>query len=214
MLKTQLKTLKDELKRARQPLEALKAIEAKVEDAEEKLQTPVKRRRQTTDHKPQSAIHRPLSVGEKVILKSLGNEGTIVSIDDREAEIQAGPLRMRVPLEGLKRKAEETSEQPSIPSGHAVVNRKSSIALAPSPGMELDLRGMMSEDALDKLETYLDKAYMAGMPFVRIIHGKGTGKLRQVVRAALKDHPHIRSFEEGGEKEGGEGVTVAKLAAG
>ena len=71
---------------------------------------------------------------------------------------------------------------------------------------------MMSEDALDKLETYLDKAYLSGMPFVRIIHGKGTGKLRSVVRQALKENPHVRSFEEGGEKEGGEGVTVAKMS--
>jgi DNA mismatch repair protein MutS2 len=50
------------------------------------------------------------------------------------------------------------------------------------------------------------------MPFVRIIHGKGTGKLREVVRQALNQNPHVRSFEGGGEKEGGEGVTVAKLA--
>jgi DNA mismatch repair protein MutS2 len=70
----------------------------------------------------------------------------------------------------------------------------------------------MAEDALDKLDRYLDKAYVAGMPFVRIIHGKGTGKLRHAVREALKEHPHVTSFEEGGEKEGGEGVTVAKLA--
>ncbi|MEW6093149.1 MAG: Smr/MutS family protein, partial [Chloroflexota bacterium] len=93
----------------------------------------------------------------------------------------------------------------------AISNRKSSIVLAPSPGLEVDLRGLMSDEALDKLEAYLDKAYLAGMPFVRIIHGKGTGKLRQVVRQALKEHPHVRSFEEGGDKEGGEGVTVAKL---
>jgi DNA mismatch repair protein MutS2 len=79
--------------------------------------------------------------------------------------------------------------------------------------MELDLRGQNSEDALDRLETYLDKAYLAGMPFVRIIHGKGTGKLRQVVRDALRGHPHVRSFEDGGEKEGGEGVTVAKISS-
>ncbi len=87
------------------------------------------------------------------------------------------------------------------------------VALPPSPGLEVDLRGLMAEDALDKLDRYLDKAYMAGMPWVRIIHGKGTGKLRQVVREALKDHPNVTSFEEGGEKEGGEGVTVAKLAS-
>ena len=55
---------------------------------------------------------------------------------------------------------------------------------------------------------------MDGLPFVRIIHGKGTGKLRQEVRAALKQHPQVTSFEEGGPKEGGEGVTVAKLASG
>jgi DNA mismatch repair protein MutS2 len=53
---------------------------------------------------------------------------------------------------------------------------------------------------------------MAGLPFVRIIHGKGTGKLRQEVRAALKIHPNVLTFEEGGDKEGGAGVTVAKLA--
>jgi DNA mismatch repair protein MutS2 len=55
---------------------------------------------------------------------------------------------------------------------------------------------------------------MAGLPFVRIIHGKGTGKLRQAVREALTSHPHIKSFESGGDKEGGDGVTVAKLAVG
>ena len=61
------------------------------------------------------------------------------------------------------------------------------------------------------LEAYLDKAYMAGMPFVRIIHGKGTGKLRQEVRAALKEHAQVASFEEGHPGEGGDGVTVAKI---
>ena len=49
------------------------------------------------------------------------------------------------------------------------------------------------------------------MPFVRIIHGKGTGKLRELVRGMLKDHPHVASFEEGHQSEGGAGVTVAKI---
>jgi DNA mismatch repair protein MutS2 len=61
------------------------------------------------------------------------------------------------------------------------------------------------------LDRYLEQAYLSGMPFVRIIHGKGTGRLRQVVRKALKGHPHVTSFEEGDPREGGEGVTVAKL---
>jgi len=80
--------------------------------------------------------------------------------------------------------------------------------------MEVDLRGLMSEDALDKMERYLEQAYLSGLPFVRIIHGKGTGKLRQAVREALRGHAYVKAFEEGGDKEGGEGVTVAKMNVG
>ncbi|MDD2921757.1 MAG: Smr/MutS family protein, partial [Anaerolineales bacterium] len=83
-----------------------------------------------------------------------------------------------------------------------------------SPGMEVDLRGLMAEDALDKLERYLEQAFLSGLPFVRIIHGKGTGRLRQAVREALRGHAYVNTFEEGGDKEGGEGVTVAKLKSG
>jgi DNA mismatch repair protein MutS2 len=83
--------------------------------------------------------------------------------------------------------------------------------VAESPGIELDLRGQRADEALDKLERYIDSAYLAGLPWVRIIHGKGTGKLRQAVREALSQNAHVKSFETGGDKEGGEGVTVAKL---
>jgi len=217
LLKTQLGMLKEELKKARQPLDAVKEIEEKVEEAEEKIQTPVKRRPHTIDHRPSSIVQRPLSVGEKVVLRTLGNEGTIISIDEDEAEVQAGPLRMRVRLDELKRKAEETEtskeKRVMVMSERSDSSTRHSL-LTSSPGMELDLRGQRAEDALDMLDRYLEKAYMSGLPFVRIIHGKGTGKLRQEVRAALKDHPQVASFEEGGAKEGGEGVTVAKLADG
>ncbi|HIE56663.1 MAG TPA: hypothetical protein EYP88_00325 [Anaerolineales bacterium] len=90
-------------------------------------------------------------------------------------------------------------------------SQSSSAANHPSPGIELDLRGQRADDALDTLDTYLERAYLAGLPWVRIIHGKGTGKLRQVVRDALRQHPHVLSFEAGKPAEGGDGVTVAKL---
>jgi DNA mismatch repair protein MutS2 len=83
--------------------------------------------------------------------------------------------------------------------------------LHPSPGMELDLRGQLAEEALEAVERFIEKAYLATMPFVRIIHGKGTGKLRQVVREALTNHPFIVRWESGVEREGGEGVTIAFL---
>jgi DNA mismatch repair protein MutS2 len=216
ILKTQLEALKEELKKARQPLEAVEVIEEKVEQVTSSTfqvaSSKSRVARRTSNVKRQTSPGL-LRVGEKVVLKKLGNEGTIISLDEDDAEIQAGALRMRVPLEELKRKVEEASEQPPvIDRESSLVTRHSS--LSPSPGMELDLRGQKAEDALAMLEDYLDRAFLAGMPFVRIIHGKGTGKLRAVVREALRGHPHVRSFEEGGDKEGGEGVTVAKLVAG
>ena len=225
VLKAQLKSLKDELRKAHLPLEALHKIEEKVEAVEEEIQKPVRRRKSTIKSQTSKVEGRtsqgPLKVGEKVVLKRLGNEGTILSMDEDEAEIQAGSLRMRVPLDELKRKNEEPSairdqqsaRKRSTDPQSQVANHKSSIALPFSPGIELDLRGQRAEDALEMLDRYLEKATMAGLPFVRIIHGKGTGKLRQEVRAALKGHPNVTSYEEGGDKEGGAGVTVAKLAS-
>jgi DNA mismatch repair protein MutS2 len=214
VLKAQLKSLKAELKKARQPLDELNKIEEKVEVVEEEIQKPVSRKHKAESSHGKPVSHEPLKVGEKVLLKRLGNEGTILSLDEDEAEIQSGPLRMRVPLEELKRKQEAADGEPPeiVNRQSAIGNRKSSIALSPSPGIELNLRGQRAEDALEMLDRYLEKATMAGLPFVRIIHGKGTGKLRQEVRAALKNHPNVLSYEEGGDKEGGAGVTVAKLA--
>jgi len=78
--------------------------------------------------------------------------------------------------------------------------------------MELDLRGQRAEDALDMLDRYLEKAYMSGLPFVRIIHGKGTGSFARRFAPPSRVIPQVESYEEAGQKEGGEGVTVVKLA--
>jgi DNA mismatch repair protein MutS2 len=139
-------------------------------------------------------------------------------LSESDAEVQVGSLRIRAKLGEIARKADDstaddrpqTTKQRKSSQASSVVHRPSS-ALAPSPGMELDLRGQRAEDALEMLENYLEKAYMAGMPFVRIIHGKGTGVLRQEVRTALKGHEYVATFEEGHPNEGGDGVTVAKI---
>ena len=75
--------------------------------------------------------------------------------------------------------------------------------------MELDLRGMRVEETLAMLDDYIDSAYLAELPWVRIIHGKGTGALRQVVRDFLRNHPVVSKFSSGEQGEGGDGVTVA-----
>jgi DNA mismatch repair protein MutS2 len=78
--------------------------------------------------------------------------------------------------------------------------------------LELHLRGERVEDGLEKLERHLDAAALAGLPWVRIVHGKGTGRMRSAVRSALRDNPQVTAVQSVPENEGGEGVTLAMLA--
>ena len=77
--------------------------------------------------------------------------------------------------------------------------------------VETDLRGMRAAEVEQDLEQYLHDAYLAGLPWVRIIHGKGTGALRKVVRDVLQDHPVVERSENAKQNEGGDGATVAYL---
>jgi DNA mismatch repair protein MutS2 len=221
-LQEEIRSARQELARARQPVEALKAVEEKIEALEEQVEKPVERRQPQVAGKP---VRRAIRPGDKVRVRSLNIQGVVTSLGEEEAEVQVGMLRIRARLSDLENKATGDQRQAIRESGSSP-DRQSPVAgrqtatsspasakadLPASPGMELDLRGQRADDALDALERYLDSAYLSGMPFVRIIHGKGTGRLREVVRQALQQNPHVRSFEPGGDKEGGEGVTVVKL---
>jgi DNA mismatch repair protein MutS2 len=207
-LQAEVQDLKRLLQRARQPLEEVKAIAEKADLVEEKVQKKVTRRKS-----PIPLAGGAFTVGEKVVLKKLGSQGVVTAVDGGEVEVHIGALRMLARPGDLERKEEAPPTEAGRRKARTEENQASTTAsLASSPGMELDLRGQASDDALDLLERYIDRTYSAGMPFVRIIHGKGTGKLRMVVREALKHDPRVASFEEGGAKEGGEGVTVALIA--
>jgi DNA mismatch repair protein MutS2 len=78
---------------------------------------------------------------------------------------------------------------------------------------ELDLHGYRVEESLDLVDDYLDRAFIYGISPVRIVHGHGTGKLRNAIREYLSRHPHVHHFVPGGEYSGGEGVTVVFLKA-
>ena len=123
-----------------------------------------------------------------------------------------GNLRMRVDLDDLELvKHKAVKEQPQKNQGIRTGAEGFKVA---SPGVELSLRGMTVDEALDRLEHYLDRAYLAGLPYVRIVHGKGTGKLRDAVRQEMSTHPYIQRFESGKRNEGGDGVTVGFLVKG
>jgi DNA mismatch repair protein MutS2 len=224
----ELREVRRQLARTRQPLEVIEEVEEKVEELREAVVAPVERR---TPDASVSSVQRPIRLGDKVRLHSLNTQGVVTSLGEEEAEVQVGVLRIRARLAELQLMGEETQSMPGtyglptarelMAASHPSVERDTAGGrghsptkqlYAESPGIELDLRGQRSEEALDALERYLDSAYLAGLPWVRIIHGKGTGKLRLAVREALSHNSHVKSFESGGDKEGGEGVTVAKLA--
>lgn len=141
--------------------------------------------------------------GDTVRVTTLGLEGELVSLDGNEALVQAGPVRTRVALEALTlvRRGQRARPEPitQLP------------APAPSPGLQLDLRGLTAEEALLRLERYLDQAAMARLPWVRIVHGKGTGTLRREVRRLLGGHPLVVGYESATERDGGDGVTLVQL---
>lgn len=223
-LQTELADLRRSLTRARQPLEAITPIVEKLEAIEDAI-SEVPSRQTPADFGipavPAAPAERPvMRIGAKVRLKNLGAQGVLTALSENEAEVQVGVLRVRARLSDLETgPAPETVPAASVrrskpepvaaPASHAAAIPESSDPA--SPGMELDLRGQRVDDALDALDRYLDSACLAGLPWARIIHGKGTGKLREAIRQSLQSHPHIRSFESGGEKEGGEGVTVVKF---
>jgi len=169
-----------------------------------------------TIQKMEQVRKRAIRLGDKVRLRALGTQGVITALTEEEAELQVGVLRVRARVSDLEfavpEEQSKTSEQrPQLSSQEAKTSSKRELFHA-SPGMELDLRGKRADEAEEELSRYLDAAFLAGLLFVRIIHGKGTGKLREVVRQAVQRNPQVRSFEAGNEKEGGEGVTVVKLA--
>jgi DNA mismatch repair protein MutS2 len=82
---------------------------------------------------------------------------------------------------------------------------------ASSVPLQLDIRGARPEEALEVLDRYLNDAAVAGVGRLRIIHGKGTGALRTAIRAALTNHPLVRTYEPAGASEGGDGATIVTL---
>ncbi len=215
-LEEEIRALRRHLRRLLPPAEALEAqaelqaaqqaardLEAQAEEALAALEA------ETAPPEPPSPVGPPppLTVGARVHVERLNAQGTVSALDEDadEAEVVIGALRVRTPIRDLRVLA------PPAPQGAPATESRVRLPEVASPGMELDLRGLTADEALARLDKYLDQAYLAGLPFVRIVHGKGTGRLRQAVRDALSRHPHVRAWESGLPQEGGDGVTVAKL---
>lgn len=204
-----LRTVRRQLNAARQPLEALKQVEAEVDRIASQIAAD-----KGADEPAGEAPHRPLKVGDTVDLKSIRAKGVITALDEEHAEVQVGRLRVRARMDELALPGENSNDSmPPMRSLTEPQRRSTEPVGLVSPPLELDLRGQSVEEALEQLERHLDSAYMAAAPFVRVIHGKGTGRLRKAVREALKNNPYVASFEAGQASEGGDGVTFIRMAS-
>lgn len=144
-----------------------------------------------------------VTAGDRVRVIPLDQVGEVIAVSDGFADIVLGSLKMRQPLAELERLGRVRQEQE--------IRRVAIPAAGPAPNLEIDLRGYRAAEIEAMLEGYLENAYRSGMPFVRIIHGKGTGALRKVVRDLLTVHPAVAKYESAPANQGGDGATVAIL---
>ncbi|MBN1429578.1 MAG: endonuclease MutS2 [Anaerolineae bacterium] len=192
----------------------IKAIEEELDIIEELLDVPVE---QAAAPVPvpktiRQAAKRELRVGNRVFVTSLNAKGEIVALGSSEVEVQVGPMRIRVnrrDLERMEQPVDEDDGDDDAISKH--YEQTAALPAAESPGLELRLIGYTVDEASDVLDQYLDRAYRTGLPWVRVVHGKGSGILRKAIRDTLSNHPLVKGFQRAAENEGGDGATVVTL---
>lgn len=206
----EIETLKREIRaKLAEELKTLRSMDAK---AREKLRPDGLSEQLTRALEERSGAlpssDRVLQIGDKVKHRTLGVEGEVREIAGSKITIRVGSKKMQVAASDLNlvegvRRAGASHERPRSrdDGGSAEVEAEA----------ELNLVGFRVEDALDELDVFIDKALLSGRKAVRLIHGFGTGTLRRAVREHLRQHPGVRAQRPGGEREGGDGATIATL---
>lgn len=148
---------------------------------------------------------KTVRAGDTVNIVTLDQKATVLSAPDSKGEVmvQAGVMKLNVKLKDIRLIEEKKAAAPT--SG------KVGLGAGKQVGLELDVRGMLVDEANIIVDRYLDDAYNAGLSEVNIIHGKGTGALRAGVQAFLKRHPLVKGYRMGNYGEGDAGVTVVTL---
>ncbi len=206
-LRAEVRTLRGSLRAAAASLETTTEIEEGIDSLADDLEAMLPEAAQVVSLPVSGVPQRPIRPGDTVWVRPLNTEGQVTEIAGDEAEVQVGRARTRVNVAALelrtppRSEVQDTNEEETVTATTAV----------PSPGVRLDLRGSTVDEALQQLDYRLDAASLAGLPWIRIIHGKGTGALRRAVRGFLAEHPLVSTYEAGGDQEGGAGVTIAKL---
>jgi DNA mismatch repair protein MutS2 len=158
----------------------------------------------------------PISVGSKV-LTSFGSVGTVEKIDKDTAEVSVGAMRLREKLSNLQTVSTQTesakeSNKQTLGEKLQSQAKNSNLRLDTEDlSAELNLIGHTTSDAEYEIDRFLDEAYLAALPRIRIIHGFGTGALKNFVHHFLKGHPHVARYAFAPPDQGGNGATIAEL---
>lgn len=145
-----------------------------------------------------------IKVGDTVFVRSIGSDGTVTAVNRKKErlEVASGGITFKVPL---------SDAGPARGRGKKEVTAPEQAIEAEEVPPSIKLLGLRAEEALSKLEAYIDRASMSGRDEVTIIHGVGTGALIRAVRGYIETHPNVKSFRRGERSEGGDGVTVVRM---
>jgi DNA mismatch repair protein MutS2 len=165
------------------------------------------------DPHAQPQIVKQVAEGDTVKLKSTGRSARIArKIDDDHFEVQIGPMKMKIARDDIA----EVFSSPRAGESPVKAARARGISVSianegENVPSELNVIGYTVDDATREVEKFVDRAFLAGLPRVRVVHGSGMGILRKALRQALQQHPHVESVAEPPQKEGGGGATVVEL---
>jgi DNA mismatch repair protein MutS2 len=169
------------------------------------------------DPNAQPQVVKYVSVGDTVKLKSTGRPARIMrKIDDNNFEVQVGAMKMKIARDDVAAVLAPAQPAPGDSPVKAArargisvsLNNESEGANVPS---EINVIGRTVDDAAREVERFVDRAFLAGLPRVRVVHGSGMGILRKALRQLLQQHPHVESVAEPPQNEGGAGATVVEL---
>lgn len=154
---------------------------------------------------------RPFKQGDTVKLADTDREGTLMTVPNLNGVCYVRVGSMKVKTNSGNLRLIEKKEQPKQQPQSGKIKKSVTSNMHRRGGMELDIRGMMGDEGVMEVERFIDGALMSGLSQVVIIHGKGTGALREAVQSALRRMPGVRSFRQGAYGEGEAGVTVVEL---
>jgi DNA mismatch repair protein MutS2 len=165
------------------------------------------------DPHAQPALVRHVSEGDVVKLKSMGRAAVVKKkVGDNHFDVEIGSMKMRVSREDIAEVQARSTDSPV----EAARARGIKVSLHSEPGgstapTEINVIGRTVDEATSEVEKFVDRAFLAGMPRVRIVHGSGMGILRKALREYLKKHPHVETVAEAPQNEGGGGATLVEL---